>query len=368
MPYLTIQNLNKSYGENKVLTDVSVAVEKGEFVTLLGPSGCGKTTVLRIISGLLAPDSGAVLIGGEDMTQTPAEKRNIGMVFQNYALFPTMSVYQNIAYGLSVRKRPKAEIDERVSAALKLVKLEGLGSRKVTKLSGGQQQRVALARALIIEPSLLLLDEPLSALDRKVRAEMQGELSAIQQKVGVTTVFVTHDQEEALTLSDRIILMKDGRIEQEADPYTLYTRPNSAFASDFLGKANLLKGVLRRFGGEWKIEGNGWAFPVNYAGGQDGDAVRLAVRGEHFAIDKAPFGGAERFKVKRRVFTGTVCRLFGTLGGDDTPGGDGSPDGDGSPGGDEIEVAVISPDMGKYEIGNTVYVRPAEEAMLYFLE
>ncbi len=355
MPYLIAENLNKSFGENKVLSDVGFSIEKGEFVTLLGPSGCGKTTALRILSGLIAPDSGSVFIGGEDMTQTRAEKRNIGMVFQNYALFPAMSVYQNIAYGLNVRKRPKAEIDERVNAALKLVKLEGLGSRKVTKLSGGQQQRVALARALIIEPSILLLDEPLSALDRKVRAEMQTELRAIQRKTGVTTVFVTHDQEEALTLSDRIILMKDGRVVQEADPYTLYTRPNSAFASDFLGKANLLRGVLRHRGDEWIIEGNGWAFLVSYTGGHDGDAVRLAVRGEHFEIADIPFDGAAKFTIQRRVFAGTLCRLFGALGGGV------------SPGGDEIEVAVISLDMGKYEVGAAAYVRPSRDTILYFM-
>ncbi len=362
MPYLTASNLHKSFGEAEVLTDVSFSVEKGEFVTLLGPSGCGKTTILRIVSGLISPDAGSVFIAGEDMTRTPAQKRNIGMVFQNYALFPTMNVFQNVAYGLNVRKLPKAEIDERVNAALKLVKLDGLGARKVTKLSGGQQQRVALARALVIEPSLLLLDEPLSALDRKVRAEMQGELRQIQQKVGITTLFVTHDQEEALTLSDRVILMKDGRVEQEADPYTLYTRPNTAFASDFLGKANLLEGTLRRAGEEWFIEGNGWTFPVNYAGGQSGDAVQMAVRGEHFIIDAAPFDGAEKLMIKRRVFTGTLCRLYGVLG------DGGSPGGGGSHGGGEIEAAVISRDMEKYEAGATVYIKPVPDAILYFLE
>ncbi len=350
MPYLTVNNLHKSFGETQVLSDISFSVEKGEFVTLLGPSGCGKTTILRIVSGLISPDSGSVLIGGEDVTNKPAEKRNIGMVFQNYALFPTMNVFQNIAYGLNVRKLPKAEIDERAQAALKLVKLDGLGARKVTKLSGGQQQRVALARALVIEPKLLLLDEPLSALDRKVRAEMQGELRQVQQKVGITTLFVTHDQEEALTLSDRIILMKGGKVEQEADPYTLYTRPNSAFASDFLGKANLLRGTLRNAGGEWTIVGDGWAFPVNYAGGKAGDAVCLAVRGEHFIIAAEPFAGAEKFVIKRRVFSGTVCRLFGSLGGD------------------EVEAAVISLDMEKYEVGAAAYVKPVKEMMLYFKE
>lgn len=350
MANLTIKNVNKSFGKNEVLSNINFEVKEGEFVSLLGPSGCGKTTVLRIINGLEPPDTGSVLIDGKNVTKTPVEKRNIGMVFQNYALFPTMSAGKNIAYGLKIRKKSKEEIGEKVNWALKLVKLEGLEDRKITKMSGGQQQRVALARALVIEPSILLLDEPLSALDRKIRADMQYELRNIQQKIGITTIFVTHDQEEALTMSDKIILINKGTIEQESDPFTLYNYPNSIFASDFLGEANIVKGRLVKNKDQWQVTGDGWIFDVRYTGGNHGDAVRVAVRGEHFTIRTEYFDGASKFRIKNKIFTGSVCKLLGDLGSEN------------------IVISVISLDMEKYKIGEEVYVMPSKKTTLYFQE
>lgn len=348
MSNLVIENLNKSFGDNQVLFDVAFEVKQGDFLSLLGPSGCGKTTILRIINGLEYPDSGGVIVDGKDITKMPPDKRNIGMVFQNYALFPTMTVFNNIAYGLKMRKKSKEEINEKVNAALKLVKLDGLEDRKITKMSGGQQQRVALARALVIEPAILLLDEPLSALDRKIRAEMQYEIRSIQQKVGITTVFVTHDQEEALTMSDRIILMNKGVIEQESDPWTLYNYPISTFASDFLGKANIIKATLMKKADAWFAQGDGWILPVKYKGGDDGDAIEVAVRGEHFAIKKEPFDNAQKYVIKDKVFTGGVCKLLGQMGADN------------------VELTTLSIEAEGYKQGGNVYVLPNIDTTLYF--
>ncbi len=348
MNNLIIKNINKSFGSNQVLFDINFQVKKGDFVSLLGPSGCGKTTILRIINGLETADTGSVIINGKDVTNVPVEKRNIGMVFQNYALFPTMSVSKNIAYGLKIRKKSKKEIEEKIKWALKLVKLEGMEDRKTTRLSGGQQQRVALARALVIEPEILLLDEPLSALDRKIRAEMQFELRNIQQNIGITTIFVTHDQEEALTMSDKIILMNKGVIEQESDPFNLYNYPKSIFASDFLGKANILEGVLKENKGEWYIEGEGWKIDVNYKGGKSGDKVNVAVRGEHFKVENEPFEGSLKFIITNKIFTGTVCKLFGKIGED------------------EIEISIMSLKAEQYNQGDTAYVCPSKKTTLYF--
>lgn len=345
---LVVKNLNKSFGNNQVLFDINFEVKNGDFVSLLGPSGCGKTTILRIINGLETADTGSVIVNGVDITKVPVEKRNIGMVFQNYALFPTMSVAKNIAYGLNIRKKSKDEIREKIKWALKLVKLEGIEDRKITKLSGGQQQRIALARALVIEPSILLLDEPLSALDRKIRAEMQYELRNIQQNIGITTIFVTHDQEEALTMSDKIILMNKGVIEQESDPFNLYNYPKSIFASDFLGKANIVKGKLVSEGDKWKVQGDGWSFNVKYGGGKNGAIVSVAVRGEHFKIDNKPFEGSQEFIISDKVFSGSVCKILGKMGKD------------------KIEISIISLDAEKYRVGDTAYVLPSLETTLYF--
>ena len=348
MSNLIVKDLNKSFGDNKVLFDISFEVKDGDFFSLLGPSGCGKTTILRIIDGLEYPDSGSVIVNGKDITKLPAEKRNIGMVFQNYALFPTMTVANNIAYGLKLRKKSKEEIAEKVDRALKLVKLEGLGDRKITNISGGEQQRVSLARALVIEPAMLLLDEPLSALDRKIRSEMQYEIRNIQQKVGITTVYVTHDQEEALIISDRIILMNKGIIEQESDPWNLYNYPVSIFASDFLGKANILDAKLVKSGDNWFAEGAGWSFPIQYKGGQTGDQVKVAIRGEHFSVSPQPFDKAQKFIISKKIFTGSVCKMIGKLGSD------------------EIEVNRINLEAERYGIGSNIYILPSIATTLYF--
>jgi spermidine/putrescine ABC transporter ATP-binding subunit len=241
---LQIQNLRKTFQDVVAVDDIDFEVNKGEFLSLLGPSGCGKTTTLRMIAGFEVPDHGAVWLSGEDITNKPPHKRNIGMVFQNYALFPHMTVDDNVAFGLKMRKVSKQETTERVKRALGLVQLSGLEHRFPRQMSGGQQQRVALARALVIEPQLLLLDEPLSNLDAKLRAEMRVELKMIQQKVGITAIFVTHDQEEALTLSDRIAVMDRGQIVQLDSPFQVYEHPAGSFVCSFLGQENFLPGEV----------------------------------------------------------------------------------------------------------------------------
>ena len=244
MSYLNIRGLHKSYGATPIFTDINIEIGQGQFITLLGPSGCGKSTLLRCIAGLTAVDGGQILLGGEDLVPVAPQKRDIGMVFQSYALFPNMTVQQNVAFGLRMQKVPAAEASKRVAEVLELVELSDYADRYPQQLSGGQCQRVALARSLVTRPRLLLLDEPLSALDARIRKhlreEMQIELKQIQREVGITTIFVTHDQEEALVLSDRIVLMNGGQIVQSGDAETLYTAPADAFAAGFIGNYNLL--------------------------------------------------------------------------------------------------------------------------------
>ncbi|MBD9499763.1 ABC transporter ATP-binding protein [Pseudomonas sp. BGr12] len=240
MSFLSVETLNKSYGSTTVFQDIDFAAERGEFVTLLGPSGCGKSTLLRCIAGLTAVDSGRILLDGEDIVPRSPQKRGIAMVFQSYALFPNMTVEQNVAFGLRMQKVPAAESTQRVREALEMVELGPLAARYPHQLSGGQCQRVALARSLVTRPRLLLLDEPLSALDARIRKHLREQIRRIQQELKLTTVFVTHDQEEALTLSDRIVLMNAGRIVQSGDAETLYTAPENAFAAGFIGNYNLL--------------------------------------------------------------------------------------------------------------------------------
>ncbi|PYE48091.1 ABC transporter ATP-binding protein [Paenibacillus barcinonensis] len=240
---LSVRELTKRYKTGDGVSGINIDIQKGELVTLLGPSGCGKTTVLRSIGGFLEPDSGDILIEGKSVIQLPPEKRPTSMVFQSYNLWSHMSVYDNLAFGLKIRKMPKAEIQTAVEDALKLVRLSGFGKKYPAELSGGQQQRVALARSLLLHPAVLLLDEPFSALDAKLRHEMREELREIQMKTGLTMVFVTHDQEEALSLSDRIIVMNHGRIEQIAEPQRIYDEPASLYVAGFIGKMNFLRGV-----------------------------------------------------------------------------------------------------------------------------
>ena len=237
---VAVSHLVKRYGTTTIVDDMSFEVAAGEFMTLLGPSGCGKTTVLRCIGGFVAPDGGSIRIGGEDVTGIPPHRRALGMVFQNHALFPHMTVAGNVGFGLRVRHVNRVEAAERVGRALELVRLSGMGDRLPRQLSGGQQQRVALARALIYEPRVLLMDEPLSSLDAKLRVEMRDEIRALQQRLGVTAIYVTHDQEEALSISDRVMVMHQGRIEQASSPWDIYNRPRTRFVASFVGTANIL--------------------------------------------------------------------------------------------------------------------------------
>ncbi|HHT08604.1 MAG: ABC transporter ATP-binding protein [Christensenellales bacterium] len=241
---INLENISKDYGGVTVLSDINLYIRKNEFVTLLGPSGCGKTTTLRIIGGFESPSSGRVMFDGEDITQLPPYKRKVNTVFQKYALFPHLNVAENIAFGLKVAKRPKEEIRAKVEKMLALVNLRGYEKRSVDSLSGGQQQRIAIARALVNEPEVLLLDEPLGALDLKLRQEMQLELKRMQQMLGITFIFVTHDQEEALTMSDIIVVMKDGFIQQIGTPKDVYDEPKSAFVANFIGQSNIIRGVM----------------------------------------------------------------------------------------------------------------------------
>ncbi|TBU82177.1 spermidine/putrescine ABC transporter ATP-binding protein [Pseudomonas daroniae] len=240
MSFLSIQNLHKSYGGTSIFSDINAEIEQGEFVTLLGPSGCGKSTLLRCIAGLTEVNGGRILLGGEDLVPLAPQKRGIGMVFQSYALFPNMTAAQNVAFGLRMQKTGKDESAQRVQEALAMVELGDFASRYPHQLSGGQCQRVALARSLVTRPRLLLLDEPLSALDARIRKHLREQIRGIQQELGLTTIFVTHDQEEALVMSDRIFLMNAGRIVQSGDAETLYTAPADAFAAGFIGNYNLL--------------------------------------------------------------------------------------------------------------------------------
>ena len=241
---IELKNLSKNFGDNQVLKGIDLNIYENEFLTLLGPSGCGKTTILRIIAGFEEPSHGQVMFNGEDIEKVPAYKREVNTVFQKYALFPFLNVHDNVAFGLNLKKKDKKEIDEKVTKMLALVGLAGFGNRDITSLSGGQQQRVAIARALVNEPKVLLLDEPLEALDAKLRKGMQAELKKIQKEVGITFIFVTHDQEEALSMSDTIVVMNDGIIQQIGTPMDIYNEPQNRFVANFIGESNIIEGVM----------------------------------------------------------------------------------------------------------------------------
>jgi ABC-type Fe3+/spermidine/putrescine transport system ATPase subunit len=281
--HVRLHGIRKTYGANPVLRDCDLDVRKGEVMTLLGPSGCGKTTLLRTVAGFVVPDAGSVAIGGRDVTLTPPNRRPVGMVFQHYALFPHMTVLGNVAYGLRVRRVGRAETDRRARAALELVELAALADRWSLQLSGGQQQRVALARVLVLEPEVLLLDEPFGALDAKLRQAMQVDLRRLVRRVGITTVFVTHDQDEALTLSDRIAVMRGGEFEQVGTPLEIYDRPASAYVADFVGASNLLGGEAA--GGRVRIGPETWV-PTERTG-----VVTVVVRPEHLSLRRGEGAG-----------------------------------------------------------------------------
>jgi putative spermidine/putrescine transport system ATP-binding protein len=278
---ITLDRLCKSYGPATALRNLSLRVEQGEFLTILGPSGSGKSTALSLISGLDAPTSGTIHLGGRDVTHLPPAQRNIGLVFQSYALFPHLSVQDNVAFPLHIRKVPAVEVRERVQEVLRMLRLDKLEKRKPSQLSGGQQQRVALARALVFRPDILLLDEPMGALDKQLREEVQVELRRLQRSLGTTTILVTHDQEEALSLSDRILVLAEGQVQQIGPPRELYARPSSAFVAGFLGTANFLKGTLRDTGAsKLLVVGDGEELPVAHAPHLPGASVTAVVRPE----------------------------------------------------------------------------------------
>jgi putative spermidine/putrescine transport system ATP-binding protein len=281
--YLELDSVEVAFGSFTALHALSLSIAKGEFFCLLGPSGCGKSTTLSVIAGLMRPSRGRVMLAGEDVTVLPTQRRNIGIVFQSYALFPHMTVAENVGYGLRIKKRPAGEISARVSELLDLVRLTGKGERFPRQLSGGEQQRVAIARALAPEPRLLLLDEPLSNLDARLREEMRDELRRIQRTTNVTTVFVTHDQEEAITTSDRIAVLNQGRIEQLGTPAEIYRNPQTNFVARFIGRSNRLTGIVQAGNGHKMLRINGSAFAVDHPASDGGSHV-LFLRPEEIAI------------------------------------------------------------------------------------
>ena len=286
-PALALRGLRKAFGSVLAVDGVSIDAAPGEFVALLGPSGCGKSTVLRMVAGLVEPDAGEVVLAGEDITRVPVHRRNLGLVFQSYALFPHMTVLENVAFGLRRRRVPEAELRSRVERALELVRLGPLGARHPRELSGGQQQRVALARALVTEPRVLLLDEPLSNLDALLRDEMRVELKRLQEQLGTTMIFVTHDQAEALTLSDRVVVMDRGRVEQEGRPEEVYRRPATGFVARFLGRANFLGGVVSARDGQVVVialDGGGSVVAAMRGEWRTGDRVQAALRQESIRL------------------------------------------------------------------------------------
>ena len=286
-----LKNISVTFDEEKVLDQIDLKIKDNEFVTLLGPSGCGKTTTLRVIAGFVNPDEGDVLFEGESINHLPPHKRQVNTIFQRYALFPHLNVYENIAFGLRVKKTPEQEIKKQVSDILKLVNLSGYEKRDISKLSGGQQQRVAIARAIINRPKVLLLDEPLAALDLKLRKDMQVELKNIQKSLGITFVFVTHDQEEALAMSDTVVVMNEGIIQQIGTPQDIYNEPENAFVADFIGESNILDGVMKK---DFLAEINGREFECLDSGFAENERVDIVIRPEDVdivSLDKGMLSG-----------------------------------------------------------------------------
>ncbi len=313
---LTLRGIHKVLGGRPIVDNLDLEVRKGELVCLLGPSGCGKTTTLRMVAGFLEPDQGSVLIDGTDVTALPPERRPTAMVFQNYALWPHMSVFDNIAFGLKLRKLPKAEIAERVGAVLELVGLTHHIRSRPARISGGEQQRVALARALVQEPKVLLLDEPLSNLDAKLRVRVREDIREIQQRLGITTVVVTHDQDEALSISDRVAVMNGGRIEQYAAPFDLYRTPSTTFVGGFVGATNTITGLLTRNGSGPTITVGGESVPVESTNLEESESSResdtISVRPEDVIVGGQGASATVNRVIPRGHFTEMVLDLGGT--------------------------------------------------------
>jgi putative spermidine/putrescine transport system ATP-binding protein len=308
---LNLKDLVKTYGTETVVDNVSAAIPPGQFFSLLGPSGSGKTTTLMMIAGFVTPDSGLIEMDGADITRTQAERRGLGMVFQNYAIFPHLNVYENIAFPLRARRTPEPEIRRRVEEALELVRLDRFATRFARQLSGGQQQRVAIARAIVYHPPIVLMDEPLGALDKNLRYEMQTELKDIQQRLGMTVIYVTHDQEEAMNLSDRIAIMNHGRIEQVGQPGTIYETPANGFVARFLGEANLIEATVETIQDAQATlrTTNGARLQAPAGETRLGQKVQLFIRPEKIALAAAEGQNQLTGPVRRRSFLGNIVRL-----------------------------------------------------------
>ena len=322
-PIVQFKGILKRYGKVVAVEKMDFDIEEGSLVTLLGPSGCGKTTLLRMVAGLEEPTEGDIFIKGIRINDTPIHKRNLGMIFQNYALFPHKTIFENVAFGLKYRDVSKEEITKKVTRALEMVRLPGVENRMPSQLSGGQQQRIAMARAIVIEPDVLLMDEPLSALDENLREEMRREVDNLQQMLGVTTIFVTHDQREALSMSDKILVMKDGQKQQEGNPETVYNEPANHFVADFLGHSNFIQGEVVEVDGQRvnvKIETGDILFAENKGGFSKGDPVEIIVRAQRFdAFPKdefEPVEGMNHFqgRIKDRSYMGGEVSYFIKLG------------------------------------------------------
>ncbi len=341
---VTLDGLSKRYGDVEAVSELSLEIPAGRFYSLLGPSGCGKTTTLRMIAGFEEPSAGRVLIGGADVTDTPAHRRPVNTVFQSYALFPHLSVRENVGFGLRFQRAAKSEKEKRVADALALVQMEALGRRRPHELSGGQQQRVALARALVLEPAVLLLDEPLGALDAKLRRALQVELKALQERVGITFLYVTHDQEEALTMSDSLAVMRDGIVEQAGTPREVYEEPKTTFVAEFLGTSNLMTasadgGAVRLGDVRLGVAGSPPA---------SGDA-RLTIRPERIRIEPAGTPGENRVPatIERFVYLGSTTQVFLRLAS-----------------GDVVQALVANAgDVEQHEVGDPVTAYLAPDAL-----
>jgi putative spermidine/putrescine transport system ATP-binding protein len=314
MAFLVLDNLKKSYGQNHVVQHFDLSVARGEFISFLGSSGCGKTTTLRMVAGFEKPSSGRIRIDGQDVTALPPNQRKVGMVFQSYALFPNMTVAQNVAFGLKVAGMPGEAIKARVAEMLDLIKLPKLADRYPYQMSGGQQQRVALARAIATKPQILLLDEPLSALDAKIRVSLRDDIRALQRDLGITTIYVTHDQEEALSMSDRIVVMSEGRMEQVGTPSEIYNRPKTRFVASFVGHLNLLHGtVADATGGRVTVEGQDLTTDASLSA-QAGAPITLALRPEAIQLEAQVGQNSLEATISDVNFLGAIVRIRAAVG------------------------------------------------------